>query len=396
MDYLKKQMEARANAWEQAKELLDRASDENRDLTAEENEQYARMTAEIDERAAVIARIQADVEREARAVEAMRGIEGQVKTVESAVATDEIDSIRRLARGEIRSLEIERRDVVLTSTGTPRDITLFDEIILKARQVGPMLDPNVVTVLNTARGEKIQIPNLNAYSVGTLTAEAAVFAESDPTFNTMVDLEAFKFGTLFQVSRELMEDSGVPLQSFFAEQVGNAIGYVANSVLTTGDGSNKPHGIATVAATAVTGTASDFVFTADEVINTLYALDGAARRLPGFAFMANGSSIAKLRTLKDGSGAFVFQPSLQLGTPDVLLGYPLVENPHMASAGTGNRTLIAGHLPSYYVRQVGGIRLDRSDEFAFANDLVTFKATIRIDGDLPQTSHVQVFRAKAS
>lgn len=396
MDYLKKQIEARANAWEQAKDLLDRAADENRDLSAEENEQYARMTAEIDERAAVIARIQADVEREARAAEAIRGIEGQVKAAEVAVVNDDSDSIRALARGEIRSLEIEKRDILTSSTGSPVPTSFFDEIIMRARLVGPMLSPNIVTVLNTTSGEKIQMPNLNAYSVGTLTAQAAVFAESDPTFNNFVDLEAYKYGTLFQVSRELIEDAGVPLQSFFAEQVGNAIGFVANSVLTTGDGSSKPHGIATVAGTGVTGTASNYVFTTDEVIDLLYSLDGAARLLPGFGWMANGSTIAKIRQLKDGSGAYVFQPSLQLGTPDVLLGYPLYENPHMASAGTGNNTLLVGHLPSYYVRQVGGIRLDRSDDFAFANDLVTFRATIRVDGDLPQTSHVKVFRAKAT
>ncbi len=394
MDYLQKQMEARANAWEQAKALLDNAAAEGRDLSAEENEQYARMTADIDERAAVIARITADVEREARAVEAMRGIEGQVKTIETAVVPDESDSIRSLARGEIRSLEIERRDITTGSTGSPVPTSFYDEIIMRARMVGPMLNPNIVTVLNTTSGEKIQIPNLNAYSVGTLTAEAAVFAESDPTLNAFVELSSYKYGTLFQVSRELIEDAGVPLQSFFAEQVGNAIGFVANTNLTVGDGSSKPKGIVAAAGSGVKGTATDFIFTADEVIDLLYSLDGAARMLPGFAFMANGSSIAKIRQLKDGSGAYIFQPSLQLGTPDVLLGYPLIENPHMASAATAVKTLIAGHLPSYFVRQVGGIRLDRSDDFAFGQDLVSFRATIRVDGDLPQTSHVKYFEAK--
>jgi HK97 family phage major capsid protein len=394
MDYLQKQMEARANAWEQAKALLDNAAAEGRDLSAEENEQYARMTADIDERAAVIARITADVEREARAVEAMRGIEGQVKTVEAAVVKDESDSIRQLARGEIRSLEIERRDITTGSTGSPVPTSFYDEIIMRARMVGPMLNPNIVTVLNTTSGEKIQIPNLNAYSVGTLTAEAAVFGESDPTLNAFVELSSYKYGTLFQVSRELIEDAGVPLQSFFAEQVGNAIGFVANTNLTVGDGSSKPKGIVAAAGSGVKGTATNFIFTADEVIDLLYSLDGAARMLPGFAFMANGSSIAKIRQLKDGSGAYIFQPSLQLGTPDVLLGYPLIENPHMASAATAVKTLIAGHLPSYFVRQVGGIRLDRSDDYAFANDLVTFRATIRVDGNLPQTSHVKYFEAK--
>jgi HK97 family phage major capsid protein len=48
------------------------------------------------------------------------------------------------------------------------------------------------------------------------------------------------------------------------------------------------------------------------------------------------------------------------------------------------------------VRQVGGIRLDRSDDFAFSDDLVTFRATFRVDGGLPQTSHVKYFVGGAS
>lgn len=393
MDYLKKQIEARQNAWEHAKELLDRAAAENRDLSAEENEQYARMTADIDERAAVISRIQADVEREARAAEAMRGLEGQIKTAEAVVVEDESAQIRKLARGEIRSLELERRDVVTTSTGSPVPTSFYDEIIMRARMVGPMLDPNIVTVLNTGSGERIQIPNLNAYSTSTATAQAAVFAESDPTFNNFVNLDAYKFGTLFQVSRELIEDAGVNLQSFFAEQVGNSVGFVVNTQLTTGTGTVQPKGIVDAAGSGVKGTATNFTFTTDEVIDLLYSLDGAARAL-GASFMARGATIAKLRQLKDGSGQYVFQPAMQLGTPDLLLGVPLIENPHVPAIATAAKSLICGYMKSYFVRQVGGIRLDRSDEFAFSEDLVTFRASIRVDGNLPQTSHIKYFEGK--
>ena len=395
MDYLKKQAEERAKAWEQAKALLDHAATEGRDLTAEENEQYARMTAEIDERAAVIARITADIERESRAAEAMKGVEAQVRTVESR--QNEGDILRKLATGEIRSYEFERRDIAKGSTGTPLDVTLYEQIILKARMVGPMLDPNVVTLLNTERGEKIQIPNLNAYSTGTLTAEAAIFGESDPTFNAMVDLEAYKYGCLFQVSRELLTDSGVALEPFFAEQVGNALGFVVNTALTTGSGSSQPNGIVNAAGSGVAGgTGVAGAFTADNVIDLIYSLDGAARRLPGFGVMGNGTAIAALRKLKDTAGNYVFQPSLAVGTPDTVLGYPLIENPQMASPALSAKSLIAGHFKSYFVRQVGGIRLDRSDDFAFNYDQVTFRATIRVDGDLPQTSHVKYFIGNAA
>jgi HK97 family phage major capsid protein len=68
----------------------------------------------------------------------------------------------------------------------------------------------------------------------------------------------------------------------------------------------------------------------------------------------------------------------------------------MADAGTASKSVIFGHLPSYYVRQVGGIQLDRSDDYAFGNGLTTFRATFRVDGNLPQTTHVKYFVGGAS
>ena len=81
---------------------------------------------------------------------------------------------------------------------------------------------------------------------------------------------------------------------------------------------------------------------------------------------------------------------------DLVAGRPVYENPHMASAGTGVKSVLVGHLPSYFVRTVGGIQLSRSDDFAFSSDLVTFRATMRVDGNLPQTSHIKYFIGAAS
>jgi len=105
----------------------------------------------------------------------------------------------------------------------------------------------------------------------------------------------------------------------------------------------------------------------------------------------NKSSIAGVRKLKDGQGQFIFSPALSDTQNDLLLGYPIFENPGMATAGSVVKSVIFGHLPSYYVRSVGGLKLDRSDDFAFSNDLVTFRATFRVDGNLIQTSHVKHF-----
>jgi HK97 family phage major capsid protein len=392
-DYIKQQHEARQRAWEEAKSLLDAAASEKRDLSAEENEKYDRINADLDQRAKVIETIKADTEREFRALEAMRGLENQARpTGEVKKDNSDVDAIRSLARGDIRSFEFEKRDVSTTSTGSPMPTSFYNQVIDLARLVGPMLETS--TILNTQGGENLQIPSLSAYSTGTVTAEAGVIGESDPVFNSFVTLSAYKYSFLTQVSRELIEDAGVDILGFLAQQTGNAMGFAINNALTVGTGTTQPNGIVSRAGSAVTGTSLNP--TADNIIDLVYNLDGAARRLPGVGFQMNGASIANVRKLKDGSGQYLFSPSLSAEARDLLLGHPIYENPAMASAASAVKPVIFGHLPSYYVRQVGGLRLDRSDDFAFSNDLVTFRATFRVDGNLIQTSHVKYFKSSNS
>jgi HK97 family phage major capsid protein len=392
-DYIKQQHEARQRAWEEAKSLLDAAASEKRDLSAEENEKYDRINADLDQRAKVIETIKADTERESRALEAMRGLENQARpTAEVKKDNSDVDAIRSLARGDIRSFEFEKRDVLNSSTGSPVPTSFYNQVIDLARLVGPMLETS--TILNTAGGENLQIPSLSAYSTGTVTAEAGAIGESDPVFNSFVTLSAYKYSFLTQVSRELIEDAGVDILGFLAQQTGNAMGYAINNALTVGTGTVQPNGIVTRAGSAVTGTSLNP--TADNIIDLVYNLDGAARRLPGVGFQMNASSIANVRKLKDTAGYYLFSPSMSSEARDLLLGHPIYENPAMATAASAVKPVIFGHLPSYYVRQVGGLRLDRSDDFAFSNDLVTFRATFRVDGNLIQTSHVKYFKSSNS
>jgi len=392
-EYIKQQHEARQNAWAEAKALLDGAAAEKRDLTAEENAKYERISADLDSRAKVIETLKADADRELRAAEAMRGAENQARPVaEVRNEKDDAEAIRAMARGEIRSYDFEKRDVTKGSTGSPVPTSFYDQVILLARTVGPMLETS--TTLNTASGENLQIPSLSTYSVGTVTTEGNTIGESDPVFNSFRTLSAYKYSFLTQVSRELVEDAGVDILSFLATQTGNALGFSVNNALTNGTGTIEPNGIVTRAGSAVTGTSLNP--TADNLIDLVYSVDTVGRRLPGTGFQMNASSIANVRKLKDNAGQFLFTPSLSADARDLLLGYPIFENPAMATAASAVKPVIFGNLPSYYVRQVGGLKLDRSDDFAFSNDLITFRATFRVDGDLIQTSHVKFFKSSNS
>lgn len=393
-EYLKRQTELRVNAWEEAKTLLDAAATEGRDLTGEEQVIYERISEDMENRARVIEQMTKDEERAQR----LDAVAANVRTDEEPAPADEDDTaaLRSLLRGEKRSLEfIERRDVLKTNTGAPVPTSFYDQVILKARLIGPML--SVATTINTAGGENLQIPVLSTYSASTVAAEAGAIGESDPAFGTFITMSAYKYSYLTQVSREMVEDSGVDILRFIADNVGQGIGFNVNTKLTVGTGTVEPKGIVAASTLGVTGsTAVSGAFTADNLIDLAYSVDGAARMLPGAAYMMNGKSIGATRKLKDTAGNYVFSPSIAVGVPDTLLGFPLIENPAMADAATTAKSVIFGHLPSYYVRSVGGIKVDTSSDFAFSTDLITIRCLYRVDGQLPQTSHVNHFIGGAS
>jgi HK97 family phage major capsid protein len=386
-DYIQRQVEQRQRAWDAAKALLDTAAAESRDLTSEEEASYSKINEDLNERAARIEALKADVVREAKIEAATRDLVSQVRTEKAQ--TFDADVIRSMARGETRGFTFEQRDVVKTSTGAPVPTSFYNQVIEQARLVGPMLETS--TTLRTAGGENLQIPSQAGWSTAAITGEGTAIAESDPTFNSFITLSAYKYSFLVQLSRELIEDSGVDILAFLATQTGNALGYKVNTDLTVGAGTTLPLGIVTAASSAVTGTASGPTFTADNLIDLAYSLDGAARRLPGVGWMMNTSSLGVVRKLKDNNGAYIFSPALADGN-DRVLSYPVFENPAMASNASATKSVIFGHLPSYYVRMAGGLRLDRSDDYAFNADLVTFRASMRVDGNLPQTSHIKFYK----
>jgi HK97 family phage major capsid protein len=384
-DYINRQVAERARAWGEAKSLLDAAAAENRDLSATEQETYDRINADLDERTAIIEKLQKDMDREARAAEV------RVPQVQTADRSDN-DILRSLAKGEMRVHTFEKRQMTTGNNGGVVPQGFYDVLQEQLRYTGPWTNENVgYTILTTNSGEDIKVPTQTAFSAATATAEAAVFGVSNPT-TSFLTLRAHKFGTLITVSRELLEDSGIDLVSFIGRQAGNALGNIVNEKLAIGTGTLEPQGLFTAAGSGVRGTATDFAFSADDLIDLVHSVDSAYASRPNTGFQMRRAALSTLRKLKDGEGRFIYDPTL--GTQALLLGYPVFENPHAPAIGTAAKSVVFGDMSSYHVRQVGGVEIARSDDAFFTTDLVAFRVSIRVDGNLGQSAAVKFYQGK--
>ncbi len=379
-DFIKSQIETRNNLIAQAREVLDIAQAEARGLSAEENQKIARIEADIDQADTAISTARSITEREARASEAAASFAPSVSTPENGDA----DILRSIAMGEMRSHEFEARTLVPSANTVGQ--SFYNQVFEIAQLVGPML--TVSEVFNTTSGENLVIPTVTATSSAGSVAAAGTISESNPTFSS-ITLGAEKYGALVQVAQELVTDAGFNITSYIAQQLGTSLGLQANSVLTTK--LSAAAGSVVTGGTGVSGAASY-----ENLIDLVYGIADGARVLPNLGFQMSKSGIAAARKLKDGAGNYIWTDSAVPGQPATLLGYPVYENPNVAAVGTGTKSVLFGHLPSFKVRVAGGIRVDQSADFAFNTDTVTYRGLIRLDGGLTHATHIGYFKGGAS
>lgn len=98
--------------------------------------------------------------------------------------------------------------------------------------------------------------------------------------------------------------------------------------------------------------ASATAITADELINLIYSLKSPYRR--NAKFLMNDATVSMIRKLKDKNDAYLWQPSLQAGEPDKLLGYDLYTSPYVPTAKAGALTVAFGDFKNYWIADRSG------------------------------------------
>ena len=375
-EFVKTQEELRANLFSQMTEVIEGAEKEGRGLDSAELEKLDRIEADVRKADEAIAHARNVESRKAEAAEAARDF---VPTE----SNDESEIFRALANGEIRShvFNAEKRDTLVPGTNTV-PVGFLDQVYGLARQVGPMLE--LADVINRSSGESLRIPTYTAYSTASQYAAGSAISDSEPTFSSVL-LQPYKQAFIVKIANELLDDAGFDIQSVIAEQAGNAIGYQVNNLATVGTGTVEPEGIVEAAGSGVTAGTTN-AFTADDLITLAYSLDGAARRLPGVAFMCNTATLGFIRRLKDDNNQYIYNPVV--GGPDTILGFPVVENPAMADIATGAKSVVFGRMPSYKIVSTG-LEVATSTDAYFENDITAYRFSYRFDGKLTHSAHVK-------
>lgn len=250
---------------------------------------------------------------------------------------------------------------------------------------------SIAKVITTQNDRKI--PIAVGHSAASWTAENDPFTESNPTFGQKV-IDAYKLTDLIRISVELLQDAAFPLEEYIANEFARAFGIAEEQAFCVGTGSGQPTGIFTAngGQVGVTAGATNQI-TADELINLVYALKSPYRR--NAKFLMNDATISAIRKLKDGNGVYLWQPSLQAGEPDKLLGYDLYTTPYAPTMAAGAYTVAFGDFQNYWIGDRAGRTVQRLNELYATNGQIGYVATERVDGKVILAEGIQLLQMKA-
>lgn len=380
-DFIKSQTELRANLISQVREVLDSAEAEARGLDAAELEKISRIEADIakaDESILVARRAE---ERKLEASVAAKGF------VPSAVdVPNDAAMLRSIARGEARSHEF--RTLTPTSGTGVVPYSFFDRVFQVLQNTNPIFETS--TLLTTEGGNILQVPQLTARSTATIKGAGSAISESDPVFSN-VNLGAYKYSFIVNLSNEIVADAGLDLLGFVANISGTEIAYDAGAGLTTGTGTVEPTGLVTAAGSAVTGgTGVSGAPSYENLVDLIYSVAGNTRARYGFHM--GPTAIAAVRKIKDGAGNYIFTPSISVDGRDFLMGSPIYENPAMPAVGLNAKSIVYGKLDDFIIRQVGGVQVATSTEYKFADDVTSLRVIWRGDSNLGASGSVKFFK----
>lgn len=383
--------EKRNAVWETAKAFLDSHRTENGTLSAEDDATYTRMEQEIADLGKEISRLERQEALEAELskpvntpITAKPG-DGKGTEEKKGVASDEY---RKAMLDAMRS-NFKRVSNVLQE-GVDADGGYLVPEEYDHRIIDVLDEENIMrklaTRITTSGEHKINIAATKPAAAWIEEGGALQF--SDATFDQIL-LDAHKLHVAIKVTEELLYDEKFNLENYIITEFGKAIANAEEDAFLNGDGKGKPLGLFAATGGGNIAKTLTAAVTTDNILDLIYALKRPYRK--NARFIINDQNLASIRKLKDNNGQYLWQPSLQAGEPDKLLGYSIETSAYAPLDG-----IAFGDMKYYNIGDRGSRSFKQLNELFAGNGMIGFVAKERVDGKLILPEAVQILKLKTA
>nr|DAR99954.1 MAG TPA: major capsid protein [Caudoviricetes sp.] len=388
MTNLQNLIEKRAKAWEGAKAFVESKKDKDGLLKEEDVQTYNEMEAKIAQFSSEIERVSRMEQMEKELSKPMntpltgKPMAEKMQSEKEQKNAMHKDAMLKALRSNFRQVDNVLQEKVDADGGylVPEE---YDNRLIQSLE-GENIMRQLGHTLTTSGDHKINIAATTPAAAWIDEGGQLTFGEA--TFKQAL-LDAHKLHVAIKVTEELLYDSAFNLENYILEQFGKALANAEEDAFLNGDGTGKPTGVfhQTNGGTYLTEVAT---LKADDIINLIHALKRPYRK--GAVFILNDKTIAAIRKLKDNNGAYMWQPSYQVGEPDRLLGYPV----HTSQFAPENK-IAFGDFSYYNIGDRGTRSFKQLTELFAGNGMIGFVAKERVDGKLILKEAVQILPIKA-
>lgn len=414
MASLKELLGSRANKYEAYKAIVSKKDDEKRDYTAEETSQLETLDGELDSLTSQINKLTNEEKHRSRVAELdalmAEDVERQTRSGQPGGAKEKKPHSLTLHRPKMGGrIETQNLSFAVGSKEFERSSdeyqTLFADYLRTGRehlgmQVGkddqggylapPAFMADLIKFLDNSVFMRqlcttIAMPgvvNLGIPSWDTDPGDADWTAEvpaSDISEDTSArigkrELMPHLLTKLVKLSKKLIASSAIPMPSLLTDRLGYKFAITEEQAFLTGTGAQRPLGVFVASSNGIstsrdTTAASTTAFTADELIDTLYALKEAYQR--SATWIVHRDTVKRARKLKDGNSQYLWAPGLAGGQPSTILDRPYVTSEYAPNTfTTGLYVAIVGDFSKYYIVDSMGLEVQSLAElFALKNQV---------------------------
>lgn len=193
-----------------------------------------------------------------------------------------------------------------------------------------------------------------------------------------------------KVTQKLIDDAKIDIAKWISEQVSEKFLAAENNSFINGDGKNKPRGILSHDGIQSMNVKAEGSVDADSIVKLYYSLD--VKYSGNASFLMHRDMLQQIRLLKSKeTGQYLWNPSMESGAPDTLLGVPVYECSDMPTPKKGSPSIVLADFKSaYMIVDRAGISLMR-DPFT-EKPFVKFYTTKRVGGDIINTKAAKILK----
>jgi HK97 family phage major capsid protein len=209
-------------------------------------------------------------------------------------------------------------------------------------------------------------------------------------------IDTFELYAQPQATQKLVDDASINIEEWVARKVADKMARLEAAAFIGGNGTSQPKGILTYAAGTSFGqiqqvnSGTSAVVTADSLVQLYFSLkDDYARNA---TFLMHRTTVQAVRLLKEATtNQYLWQPGLTAGTPNTLLGVPVVLAADMPVPAASSLSVAVGDFKrGYLIVDRIGIRTLR-DPFT-AKPFVKFYTTKRVGGEVINTDAIKILK----